>query len=194
VVTTTMGETSTADRLKWQGRGGCRSEDPELFFPIGDTEKRDERGWRTGQAGRQADKALKVCWSVCPVRAECLAWAVQMGPSIQGVWGGTTEQERAVTRRRVNRDAGRVNPRNVGASYSPIDPVRAIIREGYALGWTAKQMSEAWGIAREAVHSITSDKVAQATVRTTTYDAAVAWWKGAGQDGPDGAARTGAPR
>lgn len=67
----------------WRERAACRDEDPELFFPIGDA----------GPAHRQIAVAKFVC-DGCPVRANCLEWALEASP-VEGVWGGTTDAERA---------------------------------------------------------------------------------------------------
>ncbi|SFA94662.1 transcription factor WhiB [Amycolatopsis marina] len=66
----------------WQSRAACRDEDPELFFPVSDM----------GPGARQAEQARAVC-ARCPVRAECLGYALDNGLD-HGVFGGTTERER----------------------------------------------------------------------------------------------------
>lgn len=79
-------------RRFWRLDAACRHADPDLFFPVG----------TTGPALRQIGEALAIC-QACPVRAPCLAWALDQGIS-SGVWGGTTEDERRALRRA---DAGR---------------------------------------------------------------------------------------
>lgn len=80
---------------EWSGRARCRPGnpegiDPELFFPVG----------HTGPALVQVEQARAVC-AGCPVRAECLAAAFELQALdarrrvVVGVWGGTTEDERA---------------------------------------------------------------------------------------------------
>lgn len=71
----------------------CREEDPDLFFPIGST----------GPALVQAEDAKAVCRS-CPVRQECLRWALDNGQDA-GVWGGLDETERRALKRRSRRQA-----------------------------------------------------------------------------------------
>ncbi|MEU1465720.1 WhiB family transcriptional regulator [Streptomyces sp. NPDC005727] len=73
----------------WREHAACRHEDPDLFFPIG----------TTGPSQVQAQQAKAVCGG-CPVREQCLDWALDTGQSI-GIWGGTTETERRALRRRV---------------------------------------------------------------------------------------------
>ncbi|MET9993975.1 WhiB family transcriptional regulator [Streptomyces mutabilis] len=80
----------------WREHAECRTEDPDLFFPIG----------TTGPAALQTEQAKAVCRR-CPVREQCLRWALDTGQSI-GVWGGTSELERRALKRReaVRRKSG----------------------------------------------------------------------------------------
>lgn len=71
------------ERPAWMARAGCRGVDPELFFP---------------ERGEPGSKAKAVCWTLCPVRAECLAYALDNGEKF-GVWGGASERERRRMRR-----------------------------------------------------------------------------------------------
>lgn len=77
----------------WHHRAACLDEDPELFFPVG----------TSPEAVEQTREAKIVC-DGCPVRVECLAWALALGE--QGVWGGTTDDERAALRAAAARPAG----------------------------------------------------------------------------------------
>jgi WhiB family transcriptional regulator, redox-sensing transcriptional regulator len=65
----------------WMSRGACQTEDPELFFPIA----------ATGPARDQMSAAKAVCGR-CSVQQVCLAYAV--GTAQDGIWGGTTRDER----------------------------------------------------------------------------------------------------
>ena len=76
-------------RGQWRLFAACRSADPDLFFPISDS----------GPAREQAAKAKAIC-ATCRVRRECLVFAVGT-EQVYGIWGGTTEQERAAVRRRA---------------------------------------------------------------------------------------------
>ena len=60
----------------------CKDEDAELFFPISDV----------GPGARQTAQAKAVC-ARCPVRAECLGYALDSGLD-HGIFGGTTADER----------------------------------------------------------------------------------------------------
>ncbi|UFQ14314.1 MULTISPECIES: WhiB family transcriptional regulator [Streptomyces] len=81
--------------MEWLQRAACVDEDPELFFPVG----------TTGPALRDLAAAKSVC-ARCPVRGECLSWALRTGQAA-GVWGGTCEEERAVLRGETRRTARR---------------------------------------------------------------------------------------
>jgi len=72
----------------WRHRAACRDEDPELFFPVGNS----------GPALVQIAEAKTVC-NRCPVAAQCLAWALDSGQEY-GVWGGVSEVELRALRRR----------------------------------------------------------------------------------------------
>lgn len=65
----------------WRHRAACRTEDPELFFPVGES----------GQASVQASDAKRVC-RACPVIEECARWAIDNGMD-SGVWGGFDETQ-----------------------------------------------------------------------------------------------------
>lgn len=61
----------------WRSAGLCLRHDPELFFP---------------NAAEDPAPALTICRS-CPVAGPCLAAALEAG-ECDGVWGGTTPEER----------------------------------------------------------------------------------------------------
>ncbi len=77
--------------MDWRSRAACLGVDPELFFPIGNT----------GSAMAQADRAKAVC-ATCQVQEVCLHWAIDNNQDT-GVWGGTSEDERSVLKRRLTR-------------------------------------------------------------------------------------------
>ncbi|MGP3637228.1 WhiB family transcriptional regulator [Streptomyces sp. 24-1644] len=74
----------------WRGAAACK-DDPELFFPIGNT----------GPALLQIEEAKAVC-RACPVMERCLRWALESGQEY-GVWGGTDEDDRRSMKRRAAR-------------------------------------------------------------------------------------------
>ena len=74
--------------MDWRHRASCLDEDPELFFPIGNT----------GPALLQIEEAKGICRR-CPVVDTCLKWAIETGQDA-GVWGGLSEDERRALKRR----------------------------------------------------------------------------------------------
>ncbi|WP_103528961.1 WhiB family transcriptional regulator [Streptomyces sp. SM12] len=78
--------------MDWRDQAACLPEDPELFFPVGES----------GPARLQVEEAKSVC-SRCPVKEQCLEWA--MNWPVEGVWGGLTEEERRAMKRRAAREA-----------------------------------------------------------------------------------------
>src|SRR5689334_9133636 len=74
--------------MDWRHRAACLDEDPELFFPIGNT----------GPALLQIEEAKAVCRR-CEVMDTCLRWALETGQDA-GVWGGLSEDERRALKRR----------------------------------------------------------------------------------------------
>ncbi|MEY9213665.1 WhiB family transcriptional regulator [Thermobifida halotolerans] len=84
--------------MDWRHHAACRDEDPELFFPIGNS----------GPALIQIEEAKEVCRR-CSVSTACLQWALETGQD-GGVWGGMSEDERrALKRRRSVRPAARLH-------------------------------------------------------------------------------------
>jgi WhiB family redox-sensing transcriptional regulator len=69
----------------WRALARCAEIDPDLWFAVG---------------AREHKLAKKVC-RACPVRTECLEYAMDV-PVDHGIWGGMTERER----RRYRRLAG----------------------------------------------------------------------------------------
>jgi WhiB family redox-sensing transcriptional regulator len=74
-----------APSIQWQERGLCRADDGAVFFPPAHFEHKPER------TAREA-KAKAICFR-CPVRLECLDWALATREP-HGVWGGYSETER----------------------------------------------------------------------------------------------------
>jgi WhiB family redox-sensing transcriptional regulator len=93
--------------MDWRDQAACRSEHPDLFFPVG----------ATGPARRQLAKARSICHH-CPVMADCLTWAVHTRQRY-GVWGGLSEDERDDLRRRSARISARGNLILISAAEEP---------------------------------------------------------------------------
>lgn len=73
--------------MSWRNRAACLDEDPELFFPVGNT----------GQALIQIREAKAVCRR-CEVIEACLQLAIDSNKD-GGVFGGLSEDERRSLRR-----------------------------------------------------------------------------------------------
>ncbi len=84
---TGSGRTYGIPAVNWRESAACRSEDPELFFPIGDD----------GLSLRQIEQARAVCHG-CPVVRACADWALRHA-EYDGVWGGMSAEERRSLRR-----------------------------------------------------------------------------------------------
>jgi len=77
--------------MTWRNQAACLDEDPELFFPIGNT----------GPALLQIEEAKAVCRR-CEVVEACLKLAIESGKDA-GVFGGLSEDERRALKRRTAR-------------------------------------------------------------------------------------------
>ena len=86
-----MALTNPRTDVRWREDAACRGIDTDVFFPATDEE---------------AEEAKAICAS-CPVREECLEFALQTRQE-DGVWGGLTETERRRLRRRL-RERARAN-------------------------------------------------------------------------------------
>ena len=78
--------------MDWRRGAACAEEDPDLFFPIGNT----------GPALLQIEEAKGVCVR-CPVMEQCLQWALETNQH-DGVWGGLSEDERRLLKCRAVRN------------------------------------------------------------------------------------------
>ncbi|MDA8549513.1 WhiB family transcriptional regulator [Aquiluna sp.] len=77
--------------MTWLNQARCLNEDPELFFPVGNT----------GPALEQIEQAKSICRQ-CDVSAQCLEYAIKESQDT-GVWGGLSEDERRSLKRRYAR-------------------------------------------------------------------------------------------
>ena len=66
----------------WTERAACRGTDTEIFYPVTPDEEAE---------------ALSIC-ATCPVRAQCLDYAIR-NRETYGIWGGTTPDQRRRIRR-----------------------------------------------------------------------------------------------
>ncbi len=89
----------------WWGEAACRESEPELFFPISATAASDT----------DIARAKGICAS-CPVRPQCLNYALHHCQE-QGIWGGLTEDERRLLRRRTAVGGG--HPYSAAGHWTP---------------------------------------------------------------------------
>lgn len=71
---------------RWMARAACATANPDAWFP---------------EPGGSTVAVKKVCAS-CPVRAECLAYALRNGES-EGVWGGLSARQLRRAREKKNK-------------------------------------------------------------------------------------------
>ena len=83
--------------MTWRNDAVCLDEDPELFFPIANSDP----------ALRQIEEAEGVCRH-CEVVETCLSWAIESRQD-DGAWGGLSADERRPLKRR-NARARRTDP------------------------------------------------------------------------------------
>ena len=72
------------ERPEWMQSAACRGMDVNIFYP---------------PVGEHGTAAKRVC-AGCPVAAECLAYAVNLGEH-HGIWGGVAEKQRRKIRSRA---------------------------------------------------------------------------------------------
>ncbi len=96
----------------WRNDAACLDEDPELFFPEGESERYQ----------RQIDAALEVC-GICPVVDDCLSYALEADQRT-GIWGGTTGEQR----RRIRLGASRGSSTRRGHAAVAAAPGAAAVR------------------------------------------------------------------
>jgi WhiB family transcriptional regulator, redox-sensing transcriptional regulator len=103
----------------WRDRAACRGADLSVFFP---------------GRGESAEPARRICAN-CPVRQECLEFALSHG-EVHGIWGGLTVRDRRALRTRrgdaVRRDRDEAIPAAVAAGYT-----KAAIGRAFGLAATS---------------------------------------------------------
>jgi WhiB family transcriptional regulator, redox-sensing transcriptional regulator len=81
---------------EWRAASACLNTDPDVFFPVA----------IGSAASKQVARAMRIC-AGCTVRQQCLDFAMRSGEK-EGIWGGTTPEERIRARRsRTRRPARR---------------------------------------------------------------------------------------
>lgn len=94
-----VAEDRPAVATDWRHRAACRSTDPEIFFPVGDSVA----------AQLQTEEAKAVCRR-CDAVDQCLQWALETRQDA-GVWGAMSEGERRALQERVARAKQRARER-----------------------------------------------------------------------------------
>lgn len=69
----------------WQASAACRGQSAAIFFAPAHFERKEARAARERQA--------KAVCAACPVRVECLQYALRIREP-HGIWGGLSEMER----------------------------------------------------------------------------------------------------
>lgn len=77
----------------WRRAAACHDLDTNLFFIVG-----------SGPEAMADEARAKAVCATCPVRLECLEYAI-VTKQEHGVWGGMGEEERLRERRRRRREA-----------------------------------------------------------------------------------------
>lgn len=98
LATRLLAEARADPARKWAADALCAGTDPELFFPAGD---------------KPGMEARCVCAS-CPVRENCLAYAI-IAEEPFGIWGGLDTNERQGIRRELKR-RGKLPPPVTGSA------------------------------------------------------------------------------
>jgi WhiB family redox-sensing transcriptional regulator len=81
--------------IEWRAASACLDTDPDVFFPVA----------VGSAASKQVERAMRIC-AGCTVRQQCLDFAIRSGEK-DGIWGGTTPDERIRVRRARNRRPAR---------------------------------------------------------------------------------------
>ena len=79
------------EQLQWIRRAACKGRDTKFWIATNDALE-TRSNWMTG---------LRICQVLCPVREECLEYALENEP--HDLWGGCTPDERRRIRSRRRR-------------------------------------------------------------------------------------------
>ncbi|MFC7794583.1 WhiB family transcriptional regulator [Streptomyces cinereoruber] len=124
--------TSAADTprdVRWEELASCSTVDPELFFP---------------DNTRESAEAVEVCMG-CPVRQQCLEWAMERGENHFGVIGGLTAKERRALGR------GKGPGRKAGEAAAICQEARADILRWREEEMPMEQIARRLGVAAKTV-------------------------------------------
>ncbi|MGH9069896.1 MAG: WhiB family transcriptional regulator [Acidimicrobiales bacterium] len=90
-------QTCGAQSETWQDRAECKGQQSSMFYPPMSFERRDVKLAREATA--------KAICERCPVRRDCLDYAIQIREP-HGIWGGLSEGERRALIARQARRTG----------------------------------------------------------------------------------------
>lgn len=79
--------TSRRHDESWQSAAACRGPSASAFFPPAAGERKEDKARREATA--------KAICAACPVRIECLEYALEIREP-HGIWGGLNESERRI--------------------------------------------------------------------------------------------------
>lgn len=129
---------------RWETNAACRTVDPDLFFPVGSSKA----------ARAQTAEAKSVCMQ-CPVRVQCLNWAMETEQP-HGVLGGMSQEER-----------WQIAPVTPGVrSTAPLrcnearEQILAWRRKEKTLQWIADRLGVDRGAVRRAVRQFAAEEQA----------------------------------
>jgi WhiB family transcriptional regulator, redox-sensing transcriptional regulator len=113
----------TPDEISWMAGARCRGTNPDRYFP---------------SDGVGVEAVQRICVD-CPVRVECLEYALRHGID-QGVWGGASERQRRRIRRqrRALAEAGtgpETEPETAPETAAPTDADRVSEVDGPVSVW-----------------------------------------------------------
>lgn len=94
--------------VNWVTKARCRGMDPNIFMPDLGAPTEPIKEICNGKQIRVFNRARQVYETVgdppCPVRDECLAYALELPGKVVGIFGGTSEKERRAMRSEFRMD------------------------------------------------------------------------------------------
>jgi WhiB family redox-sensing transcriptional regulator len=119
---------------EWQAHTACTPDDTDLFYPD------------SAESPAAYAAAREIC-AACPVRTDCLEWAMELGDP-HGMWGGLTGRERQ--RLAQQRGTTMQQLRNQHRIDQQNTEILIEWRAGQAAGKSASQLGHRHGISAAA--------------------------------------------
>lgn len=104
--------TPATDDDSWRDDAACLDMPGDVFFPVRGNSRKDDPTYDA-----QIAEAKAIC-AGCPVRVDCLDWALATGQAF-GIWGGLTPDERRPLQKA--RDGSDWRARHICACGEPVD-------------------------------------------------------------------------